>query len=555
MLGSELIVEAFRKEGIDIIFGYPGAALIPVFDKLMDAKDIRFILPRHEQGGIHAAEGYARATGKTGVVFATSGPGATNLVTGIADANADSTPLVVFTGQVKRHLIGNDAFQEVDFTGITRPITKHNYLVTEAESLPGIIKEAFTIAGSGRPGPVVIDLPVDITTTEIKTAYPASIDIKSYKPTIAGNKRQIAKAATEINNAEHPVIFAGGGAIISNCAQEMAKLSKKGSIPVTTSMMGLGIIDENEPLSLGMLGMHGTAYANYAVTESDLLIAIGARFDDRVTGKISEFAPNAKIIHIDIDPTSISKNIKVDLPIIGDAKTILKQLLPLVSKKTRTDWEKNIAELKKDNQLSYAGDGLKPQHIIEQLGFKTRESNSIICTDVGQHQMWSALHFKFKSPRSWISSGGLGTMGYGLPAAIGAKLGKPESDVYLITGDGSFQMNIQELATVKNNKLPLKIILLNNSYLGMVRQWQDLFLNKRYANTDISDNPDFIKIIEGYGIKAKQITKSSQVNKALDELIKSKEAMVLDCRIEREENVYPMVPAGEAINRMIGGMA
>lgn len=555
MNGSDIIVEALRKEGVKLVFGYPGAALIPIFDKLMDADDIRFVLPRHEQGGIHAADGYARATGKTGVVFATSGPGATNLVTGIATANADSVPLVVLTGQVKRHLIGNDAFQEVDFTGITRPICKHNYLVMDPESFPAILKEAFHIANSGRPGPVVIDIPVDISTSEISTKYPDKISIAGYKPTTEGNPKQIERAVEAINSAKQPVLYVGGGAIISGCENEIKKLAEKAGIPVTTSMMGLGIFDSNNKLSLGMLGMHGTAYANFAVTETDLLIAVGSRFDDRVTGKIAEFAPYAKIIHIDIDPSSISKNVSIDIPIVGDAKNILGAMRPQIKKNNRTPWLKKINEWRSSHPLKYESGGIKPQYIIEKLSELTQGKDAVIATDVGQHQMWAALYYKFRSPRSFISSGGLGTMGFGLPAAIGAQLGRPESQVYLITGDGSFQMNIQELATLKNHRLPVKIILLNNSYLGMVRQWQDLFLNKRYANTDMSDNPDFVKIIEGFGIKAHRVSCLGDIDSALAEMVASDEAMVIDFLTEREENVYPMVPAGEAINRMIGCMA
>jgi len=555
MKGTKIFVEALRSEKVEVVFGYPGGALIPLFDELQHAKDIRFILPRHEQAGCHAAEGYARVTGKCGVVIATSGPGATNLVTGIANAYMDSIPLVAFTGQVKTHLIGNDAFQEVDLTGITRSITKHNYLIKNPEDLPVVLKEAFHIATTCRPGAVVVDLPVDVTTAEIETPLPASVDIPGYKPKLEGNPKQIERAAEVINASARPVLYLGGGIITSGCHDLVRKIAEKANLPVTTTLMGLGAFPSNHPLSLHMLGMHGTAYANYAVTNCDLLIAVGARFDDRITGKISAFAPDATIIHMDIDPTSVSKNIPVDIPVVGDAGNILKQLLPHLKTQERKEWLGRIAEWKKNFPLKYSATGLKPQFIIETLYELTQKRKTIICTEVGQHQMWAALFYQFTKPRTWVSSGGLGTMGFGLPASIGAQVGKPDHLVFDIAGDGSIQMNIQEFATIRNHKLPVKILVLNNGYLGMVRQWQELFFDKRYANTNLQDNPDFVRIAEAYDIKGLRITKKAEVKKTLQEAIAHKGPVLVDCQIDREENVFPMVPAGEAIDRMIGGMA
>ncbi len=555
MKGTKLFVESLLNENVDVVFGYPGGALIPLFDELVDCKKIRFILPRHEQGGAHAADGYARVTGKPGVVIATSGPGATNLVTGIANAYMDSIPMVAFTGQVKTNLIGNDAFQEVDLTGITRSICKHNYLVKNPEEMPEIIKEAFHLATTGRPGPVVIDLPVNVTTADIKAKIPKTVNLPGYKPNMEGNPKQVAKAAEMINEAERPVLYIGGGIISSGCCDQIKTLAEKGNLPVTPTMMGLGAFPDTHKLSLNMLGMHGTAYANYAVTHCDLLIAVGARFDDRVTGKIEEFAPDAKIIHIDIDPTSVSKNVPVDVPLVGDAGRILKQLIPQVKSQPRKAWLAQIDQWKKDFPLKYDEKGLKPQFVLETLYDQTKSKKTIICTEVGQHQMWSALFYKFTKPRTWVSSGGLGTMGFGLPASMGAQIGKPDHLVFNIAGDGSIQMNIQELATIKNNNLPVKIIILNNHYLGMVRQWQQLFFNGKYAHTDLCDNPDFVKISEAYGIPAMCVEKKEDVLAALKKAIAHKGPFLLDIRVDREENVFPMVPAGEAISRMIGGMA
>ncbi len=554
LTGAKILIESLRKEGVEHIFGYPGGSVLPIFDVLYDAP-IEFILTRHEQGAAHAADGYARATGKVGVCIATSGPGATNLMTGIATAYMDSIPIVALTGQVKTHLIGNDAFQEADVTGISRPITKHNYLVKDVGELAQTIKNAFRLARSGRPGPVVIDLPVDVTLAETEFHYPKQPDLRGYKPTLFGHPGQIKKVVKAILGSRRPIIYAGGGVIISGASAELRALVKKTSIPVTTTLLGLGCFPEAHKLSLGMLGMHGTMYANHAIMESDLIIAVGARFDDRVTGKLEAFAPHAKIIHIDIDPSAISKNVKVDIPIVGDAKTVLLQLNKVVRAAQIKEWLEKIDSWKKKYPLGYKNDNkLRPQYVVEQIYELTR-GKAIICTEVGQNQMWAAQFYQYSRPRTYISSGGLGTMGYGFPAAIGAQVGKPKAVVFDIAGDGSIQMNIQELATAVVNKLPVKIAILNNSYLGMVRQWQELFYKKRYSHTYLS-NPDFVRIAEAYGAKGIRVDKKKDVSRALKKAILIKDKpVVLDFIVEEEENVFPMVPVGEAINRMIGGMA
>jgi acetolactate synthase-1/2/3 large subunit len=558
MKGAKIIIESLLKEGVEVIFGYPGGSVIPFFDFLYDAP-IKFILTRHEQAAAHAADGYARSTGKVGVCIATSGPGATNLTTGIATAHMDSVPIVAITGQVKTSLIGNDAFQEADVTGITRSISKHNYLVKDIKDLAYTVKEAFYLAGSGRPGPIVIDLPVDIQMQDEKFNYFDKIEIRSYNPTCLGHPGQIKKILKLIYKAKKPVFITGGGIIISGAHQELLRFAELTNIPVTTTLMGLGGFPSTHKLALGMPGMHGTVYANLAITESDLLISVGSRFDDRVTGKLSEFASGAKIVHIDIDPTSISKNIKVDIPVVGDAKMVLEQLIEELdeAKLPNTDsWHKKIETWKKKNPLKYkqAKTGkIKPQYIIEEICNQTKGA-AIIATEVGQNQMWAAQFYKFDHPRNFLSSGGLGTMGYGFPAAIGAKIAHPTKEVIVIAGDGSIQMNIQELATLSSYSIGVKIIILNNHYLGMVRQWQEIFYNRRYSGTPLK-NPDFVKIAEGYGIKGMKIKKPSEVKKAVKEILASKKAVLADFWIEEEENVFPMVPAGEAINRMIGGMA
>ena len=559
--GAEILIKSLKEEGVKHLFGYPGGSVIPLTDKLYGEKAIKVHLTRHEQGAVHAADGYARATGEVGVCMATSGPGATNLVTGIATAHMDSIPIVAITGQVKCNLIGNDAFQEADMVGITRPITKHNYLVRDIRELAKTVKEAFHIARTGRPGPVLIDLPVDVQLQEAEFRYPKTVDIKGYKPTYKGHIGQIKKIAKAIARAERPLLYVGGGVIISEAADELTKLARKTNVPVTTTMMGLGAFTEDDDLSLGMLGMHGTAYANHAVQESDLIVAIGARFDDRVTGRIDDFAPSATIIHIDIDPSSVSKNVEVDIPVIGDAKIILKELLKHVKKGEYEEWHKTIKAWKKELPLKYKDDEkLRPQYIIEEIHRLTKDKDVIIATEVGQNQMWAAQHYTYTKPRTWLSSGGLGTMGYGFPAAIGAQIGKPKSLVIDIAGDGSIQMNIQELATAVIEKLPVKIFILNNGYLGMVRQWQELFYSKRYSMTILAEDvkttcPDFVKLAESYGAKGIRASKKKDVKKALKDAFKTKGPVIVDFIIEREENVFPMVPAGESISNMLHGLA
>ncbi len=552
--GAEIVVDALLKEGVDTAFGILGGTIIPVFDVLYDAP-LRFILTRHEQGAAHMADGYARATGKVGVCIATSGPGATNLVTGIATANMDSIPIVAITGQVFTTMIGNDAFQEADVTGITRPITKHNYLVKDVKDLPRVMKEAFHIASTGRPGPVLIDIPKDVQIAETEYSYPKKVEMKSYRPTYAGHPQQIKKAAEAIHQAAKPLIYAGGGVIISGAASQLTELAKKTNIPVTTTLLGLGSFPETDALSLGMLGMHGTHYANYAIMESDLIIAIGSRFDDRVTGKLSEFAPQAKIIHIDIDPSSISKNVQVDIPIVGDVKNVLLELNKLVKKGNYAPWHKKIREWKKKYPLAYNGEGeLKPQFVVEEI-YKVTKGEAIICTEVGQNQMWAAQFYKYTKPRTFLSSGGLGTMGYGFPAAIGAQIGCPDKVVFDIAGDGSFQMNIQELATAVINKVPVKVAILNNGYLGMVRQWQELFYKKRYSYTSLAGGPDFVKVAEAYGAIGIRVKKKAEVGPAIRKALSIPKPVILDFHVAPEENVFPMVPAGVAVNQMISGMA
>jgi len=554
MKGADIIVRSLKKAGVEVIFGYPGGAVLPLYDSLYDA-DFKFILTRHEQAAAHAADGYARATGKAGVCMATSGPGATNLVTGIANAYMDSIPIIAITGQVKTFLIGNDAFQEADVTGITRPISKHNYLVKDVKELSTTIKEAFHIATSGRPGPVVIDIPVDIQMQDAEFVWPEVLDIRSYKPVYFGHPGQIKKAAKMIANAKKPLIYSGGGIITSGANLVLRKFAEKIQAPVTWTLMGIGGFPSSHPLALGMLGMHGTAYANHAIMDSDLIIAIGARFDDRVTGRLDAFAPNAKVIHIDIDPSSISKNFRVDIPIVGDAKNILGELLGQMKKlPDSAAWLREVEALKKKYPLEYKdGEKIKPQYVIEQIDDATK-GEAIITTEVGQNQMWAAQWYKYSHPHTFISSGGLGTMGFGFPAAIGAKMGCPKKTVFDIAGDGSIQMNIQELATCVANKINVKVAILNNGYLGMVRQWQELFYKKRYAYTTIS-GPDFVKLADSYGAIGIRVTRNEDVRPAIDKALEIDNTVLIDFHIEPEENVYPMVPAGEAINRMIGGMA
>ncbi|MDD4941744.1 MAG: biosynthetic-type acetolactate synthase large subunit [Candidatus Omnitrophica bacterium] len=554
MTGSQILIESLKKQGVEVIFGYPGGQVLPLFDKLYDAP-FKFILTRHEQAAAHAADGYSRATGKVGVCIATSGPGATNLITGIANAYMDSIPMIAITGQVKSWLIGNDAFQEADVTGITRPITKHNYLVKDIKDLSRIVAEAFYIASSGRPGPVLIDIPTDIQQAEHEFIWPDTIEMRSYKPTLFGHPGQIKKAVKAIVSAKRPIIYAGGGVITSGGHNELREFAEKINAPVTLTLMGLGAFPGDHPLFLGMLGMHGTAYANYATMNADLIIAVGARFDDRVTGKLATFAKNAKIIHIDVDPSSISKNVAVDIPIVGDAKNVLGQILEEIKKTPDTaEWIKTVEAWRKKHPLTYQYKGkINPQYVIEQIAEVT-QGDAIIATEVGQHQMWAAQWYKVMHPRSFISSGGLGTMGFGFPAAMGAKMGCPDKTVFDIAGDGSIQMNIQELATCVCNKIPVKVAILNNGYLGMVRQWQELFYKRRYSHTCMF-NPDFVKVAEAYGGVGIRVTKKEDVKPAIEKAIATDNVVFLDFHVEPEENVFPMVPAGESIDKMIGGLA
>jgi len=510
MTGSKIIVEMLLHEGVDTLFGYPGGVVLGIFDELFDAP-IRVVLTRHEQGAAHAADGYARVTGKVGVCMATSGPGATNLVTGIANAYMDSVPMVVITGQVATPLIGGDAFQEADITGITRPITKHNYLVKDVKRLAQVLHDAFHIASTGRPGPVLVDVPKDVTMATTVFDLPRDLSMRGYKPTYKGHIMQIRRAAAAIKKARQPVIYAGGGVIISGASEQLVELAHKTQIPVTLTLMGLGAMPTSDPLFMGMPGMHGTFCANHAITQSDVLIAIGVRFSDRVTGKIEQFAPHAKIIHIDIDPAAISKNVRVDVPIVGDVGRVLDKLLPELDECGTGPWLEQIAKWKEEHPLTYDrdSDGIKPQYVVEQICEATR-GEAVITTEVGQNQMWAAHYYKFIRPRQWLSSGGLGTMGYGFPAAIGAQLGSPDSVVFDIAGDGSIQMNIQELATAVRMNLPVNIAILNNQFLGMVRQWQQLFFDQRYSSTCLVDNPDFIKLAEAYGAEGIRIERKEE---------------------------------------------
>ena len=557
LTGAQIMMEVLKEEGVDTIFGFPGGVVIDLFDELAKT-DIRRILVRHEQGAVHAADGYARASGKTGVCLVTSGPGATNTVTGIATAYMDSIPLVVFTGQVPTQLIGNDAFQEVDIVGITRPCTKHNYLVQSAEEFGRIIKEAFYLARSGRPGPVLVDIPKDVTKEIFDYTPIKEVRLKSYNPTYNPNMKQLRKAVDLIKESERPVIFAGGGIILSRAAAELTEFARKTQIPVTTSLMGLGAIPGTDPLWLGMIGMHGTYRANMSTGACDLIVSIGVRFDDRVTGKTDAFASQSKIVHIDIDPTSIRKNIPVTIPIVGDCKASLRLLNELIDEAglediaaKRKKWFAQIEDWKSTNPLAYKQeDTIKPQFVVEKL-YELTKGEAIITTEVGQNQMWAAQYYHFNQPNHFITSGGLGTMGFGLPAAIGAQIACPDKVVIDIAGDGSIQMNIQEMATAVQCCLPVKVAILNNAYLGMVRQWQELFYDKRYVCTDMDCAPDFVKLAEAFGAVGLRASKPEEVEAVIKEGLSVPQPVIMDFSVDREESVYPMVPAGAPITEML----
>ena len=559
--GAEIFCECLRQEGVNTVFGLPGGVVLKIFDVLCQQKDIELVLTRHEQGAAHMAEGYAKATGKAGVVLVTSGPGMTNIVTGLADAYMDSVPLVAFTGQVSTDLIGNDAFQEADNVGISRPCTKHNVLVKDVNDLAQTIKEAFYIAMSGRPGPVLVDIPKDVSVAKAEFKYPDKISLRGYNPTIGGNKHQIRQAAEEILRAKKPIIYVGGGAIFSDAAQEILELAELSQVPVTMTLMGLGSFPGTHALSLGMLGMHGGYWTNMAMHHCDLLIAVGARFDDRVTGKLSEFCPEARVIHIDIDPTSIKKTFHAHIPIVGDVKTVLQQMNvmlrsmdgnPAEMKALRSPWLGEIDAWRKAHPLTYRQDGktTKPQFVIEKL-FELTKHDAIVATDVGQHQMFAAQYFRGIKPRTWLTSGGLGTMGFGFPAALGAQKAFPERLVVCVTSEGSFQMNLQELATAAAHKLPVKIVLLNNGFHGMVRQWQDLFYEGRYSASYLGKTPDFVKLADAYGILGLRAGKPGEVETVLKTGLQHKGPVLIDVEVDPYENCYPMIPAGGAQHEMM----
>ncbi len=549
--GAQIIVDTLIEQGVDTMFGYTGGVVLPLFDRLYDAP-INFIVPRHEQGGCHMADAYARASGKVGVVLTTSGPGACNLVTGLATAMMDSVPLVALTGQVRTELIGNDAFQEADTTGITRPVTKYNCIVKDVKDLARTVREAFYIASTGRPGPVLIDLPVDVAVAKFNTDGPAEMKLPGYRIRTKGHARQISMAAKAINKSKQPVLYVGGGVITANAGKELSALAEKAHLPVTMTLLGLGSYDQRKPESLDMLGMHGSAYANYAVQECDLLIAVGARFDDRVTGKIETFAPNAKVIHIDVDPASISKNVGVDIPVVGDAKIILKALAKEVEYQERKKWFGKIAEWKKKFPFRYDQNSstIKPQYVVEEICRQTK-NEAIVTTGVGQNQMWAAQFYKFVKPRQFISSGGLGTMGFGLPAAIGAQIAKPNATVIDIDGDHSFNMTMTELSTAVEHELPIKVCILNNGYMGMVRQWQELFYGRRYSKSYLK-NPEYEALAKALGAVGITVEKKVDVPKAIKKMLKEKQPCVVDFKVEPEENVWPMVPAGKSLDEMSG---
>jgi len=552
MTGAQALIECLRREGVEVIFGYPGGALLPIYDVLYNVRDIRHILVRHEQGAAHAADGYARASGKAGVCMATSGPGATNLVTGIATAYMDSVPIVAITGQVPTFAIGKDAFQEADITGITMPITKHNYLVTRSGDLPRVVKEAFYVARTGRPGPVLIDLPRDVQQAELEFEYPEAVELPGYRPVTVGHPKMIERAAEMLDRAERPLIYGGGGVNNAGAQGELVALAERADIPATITLMGKGSFPEDHELYLGMPGMHGTGYANYALHHADMILAVGTRFDDRVTGKLDMFARHAKFIHVDIDPAEIGKNVAPALPIVGDVKQVLGELGKRVARARHPEWRKTIEEWKKQYPMRWQGDGLKPQFVIQEIHRATK-GKAIIVTEVGQNQMWAAQWYPCTETRQFISSGGLGTMGYGLPAAIGAKVARPDRAVWDIAGDGSIQMNIQEMATAVANRIAVKIAVLNNGYLGMVRQWQTLFFHNRLSHVDLAvGTPDFVKLAEAYGAVGLRVTEQSEAASAIEQAMSVEDRpCLIDFHVVREENVMPMVPAGGTVEDML----
>ncbi|EEB33597.1 MAG TPA: biosynthetic-type acetolactate synthase large subunit [Desulfovibrio piger] len=559
LTGAQILLESLKKEGVDVLFGYPGGAVIDIYDELPRHPELKHVLVRHEQGAVHAADGYARASGKVGCCLVTSGPGATNTVTGIATAYCDSIPLVVFTGQVPTQLIGNDAFQEVDIVGITRPCTKHNFLVKDVRNLAKTIRQAFYLARSGRPGPVLVDLPKDIMQARTEFVWPEDIFMRSYNPTYKPNLNQLRRTAEELAKARKPIILAGGGVIMANASEVLCELAHELNIPVATTLMGLGAFPANGDLWLGMVGMHGTYAANMSINHADLLVCVGARFDDRVTGRLQDFASHARIVHIDIDPTSIRKNVEVDVPVVGDCRQALEGILEICRAKMadtdwsgmHADWLETVHEWKANHPLAYNKNGhIKPQQVIETM-YSITKGDAIIATEVGQNQMWAAQFYTFTKPRTLLTSGGLGTMGYGFPAAIGAQFAFPDKLVINVAGDGSIQMNIQELATVVQNKIPVKVVILNNGHLGMVRQWQELFYNRNYSHTNMEAQPDFVKLAEAYGAEGYRISKPEELEDVLRKALTSPNPAFIDVMVEREENVYPMVPAGAALDEML----
>ncbi len=555
MTGAQILIKSLEMEGVEYIFGLPGGAILPTFDAMHDSKQIKFILVRHEQGASHMADGYGRATGKPGVCMVTSGPAATNTVTGLATAYMDSAPMICITGQVATGVIGSDAFQEADVVGITRPVTKHNYLIKDAKDIARVVREAFYIAKTGRPGPVLIDFPVDVSRQEVEFEWPEEVHIRGYNVPSSGDKDAIKKAAELINASKQPVLYVGGGAVGSGAHKEVLDLVEKTGIPITTTILGLGAFPEDHPLSLRMLGMHGTVYANYAVQKSDVLIAVGARFDDRVTGNISKFCPNAKIVHIDIDPASISKTVKVDVSIVGDVKPVLKELNKLVTNKRKQikAWTDQIEEWKKKHPLKYkdGGETIRQEHMIAKIGELTKHK-AVVTTGVGQHQMWAAQWYQFSAPRSMLTSGGLGTMGYGLPAAIGAQLGRKNETVICIDGDGSVQMTLCELTTASYYNIPVKLFIMDNTYHGMVRQWQELFYNKRFSGSELGpSNPDFLKLAEGHNVMALRVEKKSEIEATIKKALAHKGPVLVHCIVSKSDNVYPMVPTGAALDQVM----